>query len=43
MIVIGILVGAVSVVGIAKTLRLVSNDGYGHVPERTYPHMFSIR
>jgi hypothetical protein len=43
MIVIGVLVGAVSVIGIAKTVHLVSTDGFGQVPERTYPNMFTFR
>lgn len=43
MLVLGILIGAVSVVGIAKTVRLVATDGHGAVPTRTYPNMFSIR
>jgi len=43
MLALGILIGAVSVIGIAKTARLVATDGRGRVPTRTYPHMFSIR
>ena len=43
MLVLGIIIGAVSVVGVAKTARLVANDGHGPVPTRTYPNMFSIR
>ncbi len=43
MITLGILAGAVSAIGIAKSVKLVSTDGYRRVPTRTYPHMFSIR
>ena len=43
MIAIGILAGVVSMIGIAKSVRLVATDGHGRVPTRTYPNMFSIR
>lgn len=45
MITLGILAGAVSVIGIAKSVRLVATDGHGRVPTRTYPHpnMLSLR
>jgi hypothetical protein len=43
MLILGIAIGAVSVIGISKTARLVATDGHGRVPERTYPNMFSIR
>lgn len=43
MIAFGILVGAVSLIGIAKSVRLVATDGHGRVPTRTYPNMFSLR
>lgn len=41
--IIAIALAAVTVVGVAKSIRAVSNDGFGRVPTRTYPHMFSIR
>ncbi|MET0526277.1 MAG: hypothetical protein ABWZ91_15840 [Nocardioides sp.] len=43
MITLGILAGVVSAIGIVKSVRLVATDGFGRVPTRTYPHMFSIR
>jgi hypothetical protein len=43
MIALGILIGLVAVIGITKTVLSVATDGYGRVPERTYPHPFSIR
>lgn len=43
MLALGILIGVVSVIGIAKTARAVSTDGYERVPERTYTPPFSIR
>jgi hypothetical protein len=43
MLVFGILVGVVSAIGIAKSVRLVATDGHGRVPTRTYPNMFSLR
>lgn len=43
MIVFGILVGVVSAIGIAKSVRLVATDGHGRVPTRTYPTMLSLR
>ncbi|WP_283252079.1 hypothetical protein [Aeromicrobium wangtongii] len=43
MLVLGIIIGAVSVIGISKTVHAVSTDGYGRIPERTYTPPFSIR
>jgi hypothetical protein len=43
MITLGILAGVVSAIGIAQTIHLVTTDGHGRVPTRTYPNMFSIR
>jgi hypothetical protein len=41
--IIAIAIAAVTVVGVARTIHAVSNDGLGRVPTRTYPNMFSIR
>ena len=41
--IIAIALAAITIVGVAKTISAVSNDGLGRVPERTYPTMFSIR
>ncbi|MCW2788003.1 MAG: hypothetical protein JWQ91_1987 [Aeromicrobium sp.] len=41
--IIAIILGAITVVGITKTVRAVSADSFGPVPTRTYPNMFSIR
>ncbi len=43
MIAFGIIVGVVSVIGIAKSVHLVSTDGHGRVPTNTYPTMLSLR
>lgn len=45
MLILGIIIGAVSAIGIAKTVRLVATDGHGRVPTRTYPtpKMLSLR
>jgi hypothetical protein len=41
--IIAIALAAITIVGVAKTVSAVSNDGHGRVPTRTYPNMFSIR
>jgi hypothetical protein len=43
MLILGIIIGAVSAIGITKTARLVATDGHGRVPTNVYPTMFSIR
>lgn len=43
MLIIGILIGAVSVIGVSRTAHLVSNDGYGRIPTRTSTHAFDLR
>jgi hypothetical protein len=43
MLVLGILIGAVSALGIAKTARLLVTDGYGPVPTRSHAHPFDLR
>lgn len=43
MLIIGILIGAVSAIGITKTARLVATDGHGRVATRTSTHTFDLR
>lgn len=38
-----ILAGAVSIVGVAKSVHLITTDGHGPVPTRTYPNAFNMR
>jgi hypothetical protein len=43
MLVLGILIGAVTAIGVTKTARLVATDGHGRIPTRTSTHAFDLR
>ena len=43
MIAFGILIAAVTVIGVGRTIHSVSNDGYGRVPTDTHRTMFDLR
>ncbi|WP_255355083.1 MULTISPECIES: hypothetical protein [Aeromicrobium] len=43
MLVLGILIGAVTAIGVSKTIHLVATDGHGRVPTRTSTHAFDLR
>lgn len=43
MLVLGILIGAVTAIGVTKTARLVATDGHGRIPTNTHTHPFDLR